>query len=81
LNVRSTMVFLSSEPLTNPFAASVAYWTVLHVIVDSLRDTRSDTGDAAYATAQNAQTAETAVPAKRARIRERARIAIYVALG
>jgi hypothetical protein len=45
------MVFLSSDPLTNPFSASVAYLTVLHVIVDSLRDTLSGTGDAACATA------------------------------
>ena len=34
LNVRSTMVFLSSDPLTNPFSVSVAYLTVLQVIVD-----------------------------------------------
>ena len=33
------MVFVSSDPLTNPFSASVAYLTVLHVIVDSLSDT------------------------------------------
>ena len=32
------MVFLSSDPLTNPFSAEVAYLTVLHEIVDSLRD-------------------------------------------
>jgi hypothetical protein len=45
------MVFLSSDPLTNPFSASVAYLTVLHVIVDSLRDTVSATGEAAGTTA------------------------------
>ena len=28
------MVFLSSDPLTNPFSAEVAYLTVLHVIVE-----------------------------------------------
>jgi hypothetical protein len=41
------MVFVSSDPLTNPFSASVAYLTVLHVIVDSLKDTPSGTGEAA----------------------------------
>jgi hypothetical protein len=40
------MVFLSSDPPTNPFSVSVAYVTVLQVIVDSLRDTLSGTGDA-----------------------------------
>jgi hypothetical protein len=45
------MVFLSSDPLTNPFSALVAYLTVLHVIVDSLRETLSGTGDAACTTA------------------------------
>ena len=45
------MVFLSSDPLTNPFSALVAYLTVLHVIVYSLRDTLSGTGDAACTTA------------------------------
>ena len=28
------MVFLSSDPLTNPFSAEVAYLTVLHEIVE-----------------------------------------------
>jgi hypothetical protein len=45
------MVVLSSDPATNPFSASVAYWTVLQVIVDSLRDTLSGIGDAACAAA------------------------------
>jgi hypothetical protein len=44
------MVFLSSDPLTNPFSALVAYSTVLHVIVDSLRDTVSGPGDPACPT-------------------------------
>ena len=44
------MVLLSSDPLTNPFSASVANLTVLHLIVDSLRDTLSGAGDAACAT-------------------------------
>jgi hypothetical protein len=35
------MVVLSSEPLTNPFSAEVAYLTVLHEIVDSVRVTPS----------------------------------------
>jgi hypothetical protein len=45
------MLLLSSDPKTNPFSASVAYLKVLHVIVDSLSDTLSATGDAACATA------------------------------
>jgi hypothetical protein len=45
------MTFLSSDPLTNPFSAEVAYLTVLQVIVDSLRDTLSGSGGAACATA------------------------------
>jgi hypothetical protein len=45
------MVFLSSDPPTNPFSASVAYLTVLQVVVDSLRDTWSGAGDAAWTTA------------------------------
>jgi hypothetical protein len=45
------MVFLSSDPLMNPFSALVAYLTVLHATVDSLRDTLSGSGDAACTTA------------------------------
>src|SRR5437588_7586231 len=70
LNVRSTMVFLSSDPLTNPFSAEVAYLTVLHEIVDSLRDTLSGTGDAASATASSAKVAERTATAKPTRTRE-----------
>ncbi|MCK1638414.1 hypothetical protein IVA95_12595 [Bradyrhizobium sp. 157] len=43
------MVFLSSDPLTNPFSAVVAYLTVLHEIVDLLRDTLADSDEAASA--------------------------------
>src|ERR1700743_3378535 len=40
------MVALSSDPLMNPLSESMAYLTVLHVVVDSLRDTRSVSADA-----------------------------------
>src|SRR5438309_5982435 len=71
------MVFLSSDPLTNPFSAEVAYLTVLHEIVDSLRDTPSDTGEAASATASSAKVAERTATAKPTQAREGAWTAIY----
>src|ERR1700732_3111150 len=79
------MVFLSSEPLTSPFSAVVAYLTVLHVIVCSLKDTWSGTGGAACAMAGNADitesiAAETTAPAKRTPVRMGTRTAIDVAL-
>jgi hypothetical protein len=38
-----------TDPSMKPLAASVAYFTVLHVMVDSLSDTPSGSGDAACA--------------------------------
>src|SRR5271154_4477032 len=58
--MRSTMVLVSSEPSTNPFSVSVEYLTVLQEVVDSLSDTPSDSGDAAWATAGNAQSTASA---------------------
>jgi hypothetical protein len=60
-------------------SASVAYLTVFHVIVDSLRVTPSGSGDAAGTTAANAQTAESTATANRTGVDEGARMAIYVA--
>jgi hypothetical protein len=61
------MAFLSSDPSTNPLSAEVAYLTVLHVIVVSLRDTLSGASDSARAAATNAQAAESTAIAKRMR--------------
>src|SRR4249920_1092159 len=66
------MVFLSSDPPTNPFSVSVAYLTVLQVTVDQLRDTLS-VAEAACTTASNAQTADSAASATRPRPRPRPR--------
>jgi hypothetical protein len=48
---------LSSDPLTNPFSAEVAYLTVLHEIVDSVRVTLSDASAAVFTAARNAKLA------------------------
>src|SRR5215831_11350561 len=70
------MVVLSSDPSTKPLSVLVAYLTVLHLIVASLRDTLSATSDAAYPAARNAQTIERTVTAKRARLCAGAQIAM-----
>jgi hypothetical protein len=72
------MVFLSSDPRTNPFSASVACLTVLQIIVDSLRDTLSGSGEAACTEVWNSQIVENTATVKRMRLREGAWIAIDV---
>jgi hypothetical protein len=63
----------------NPFSASVAYLTVLQLIVDSLSDTRSDAAGCAWEGPCDAQTAATMVTAKPARLHQEACINICVA--
>ena len=57
MNLRSTMVFGSSEPSTKPLSGRVAYLTVLQAIVDSVSETVSGASDAACVTARNDQAA------------------------
>src|SRR3974390_2263065 len=70
------MVVLSSDPSIKPLSVLVAYLTVIHLIVDSLRDTLSATSDAAYPASRNAQTSERTATAKRTRLHAGTRIAI-----
>ncbi|HWF47322.1 MAG TPA: hypothetical protein VG168_09970 [Bryobacteraceae bacterium] len=75
------MVFLSSDPLTNPFSAVVAYLTVAQAILESRRDTVSGAGDAAWTPPLNIRTVESIATDMGARVCELFCIAMYVAFG